>query len=391
MVIKENPERLTILSIVLFAAIAPIVLMTAPAMAVQISEEMGVTSTQVGDLFSIELGALSIASLPAYWWLRTFDWRKIALLFSALYVLGNIVSAGLDSYSYLFIAVRFITSFAGGSLMVICLSSAPVVRSLSLSRMYGLWLVGQLALGAIGLSILPIIFDLYGLSLAYILFALFGAISLPFAWFFPKKFNKDKKNNESNDRTYMTKGLFCLAGLFGFYVALSGVWTFVGSIANSSGISDVVTGNVLAIGTMLGVAGALVSTFIGDKFSRFSFIASGFIVMTFSTLLFLNEPSVVRFIVAAFAFKFTWTYVLPFVLAHLSDLDNSGMFMNASNFVIGAGLATGPGIAGRAIDLEGGFSSLLIGASIVTVLSMFAVFYSRLKKGDKNNNLKFTY
>jgi len=45
----------------------------------------------------------------------------------------------------------------------------------------------------------------------------------------------------------------------------------------------------------------------------------------------------VRYAIAALLFKFTWTFVLPFILARVAGLDNSGRLMNSINLVIGGG------------------------------------------------------
>ncbi|HCR57065.1 MAG TPA: MFS transporter, partial [Raoultella sp.] len=56
-------------AIVIFAAIAPGILMTAPAVAAQLASEWRLSPGQIGYLFSAELGAMSLATLPAWWWM----------------------------------------------------------------------------------------------------------------------------------------------------------------------------------------------------------------------------------------------------------------------------------------------------------------------------------
>jgi predicted MFS family arabinose efflux permease len=51
--------------------------------------------------------------------------------------------------------------------------------------------------------------------------------------------------------------------------------------------------------------------------------------------------------------------------------------MNASNLVIGGGLAIGPTVAGRMIEASGGFQSLLIAGACVTALSLVLMLSSR--------------
>ncbi|MNP54408.1 hypothetical protein D3C76_1489550 [compost metagenome] len=51
--------------------------------------------------------------------------------------------------------------------------------------------------------------------------------------------------------------------------------------------------------------------------------------------------------------------------------------MNASNLVIGGGLAIGPAIAGRLIESSGGFQPLLISAAVVPLTSLLLILGSR--------------
>ena len=73
---------------------------------------------------------------------------------------------------------------------------------------------------------------------------------------------------------------------------------------------------------------------------------------------------------AIFAFKFAWTFVLPFILAAAANKDRSGRLIASLNFVIGAGLATGPLIAGVLLDAGAGLHTLFAGAAAICTLSL---------------------
>ena len=81
------PPRL-LTAIIVFAAIAPGILMTAPAVAAQLASQWHLTPGQIGHLFSTELGAMSIATLPAWWWISRINWRKIATLAAIVFLIG---------------------------------------------------------------------------------------------------------------------------------------------------------------------------------------------------------------------------------------------------------------------------------------------------------------
>ncbi|ESL26255.1 hypothetical protein L478_03081 [Klebsiella pneumoniae BIDMC 41] len=127
-------------AIVIFAAIAPGILMTAPAVAAQLASEWQLKPGQIGWLFSAELGAMSLATLPAWWWMSRLDWRRVALTAGVVFLAANLASAVVTQYETL-LAARFIASLAGGTLMILCISCAAGTPNPS--RVYAFWCSGN--------------------------------------------------------------------------------------------------------------------------------------------------------------------------------------------------------------------------------------------------------
>lgn len=364
-------QRLT--AIVLFAAITPTILMTAPAVAAQLAVQWQLSPAQIGDLFSVELGAMSLATLPAFWWLRCVNWRLAALAAAVLFIAANLLSTLADTYAQLLI-LRLFSALAGGSLMIICLASAATTANPS--RVYGLWVMGQLIVGAVGLAVLPGLFERYGLQSGYLILAGMMALLLPLVRGFPCAHVAPQAIRTAVTGTRV-KAVLGVAAVLAFYISLGGVWTFIGALGASAGISAQHSGEILAIATVMGIAGAACASLIGARLPRLSLLLTGYALMAASVLLLLGQPTLVRFALAALLFKFAWTFILPLILACLADLDHSGKLMNASNLVIGGGLAIGPAIAGRLIEASGGFAVLLIGGAVITLLSLVLILASR--------------
>lgn len=364
-------QRLT--AIVLFAAITPTILMTAPAVAAQLAVQWQLSPAQIGDLFSVELGAMSLATLPAFWWLRCVNWRMAALAAAVLFIAANLLSTLADTYAQLLI-LRLFSALAGGSLMIICLASAATTANPS--RVYGLWVMGQLVVGAVGLALLPGLFERYGLQSGYLILAGMMALLLPLVRGFPCAHAAPQAIRTAVTGTRV-KAVLGVAAVLAFYISLGGVWTFIGALGASAGISAQHSGEILAIATVMGIAGAACASLIGARLPRLSLLLAGYALMAAAVLLLLGQPTLVRFALAALLFKFAWTFILPLILACLADLDHSGKLMNASNLVIGGGLAIGPAIAGRLIEASGGFAVLLVGGAVITLLSLVLILASR--------------
>lgn len=345
-----------------------------PAVAAQLAAQWQLSPARVGDLFSVELGAMSLATLPAFHWLKRVDWRHAALLAGLLFIAANLASALAGSYPLL-LALRFCSALAGGSLMILCLSSAA--STATPSRVYGLWVMGQLVVGAVGLALLPALFERFGLAACYLLLAGLMGLALPLSRAFPSGSPPaEARASTGAVHSRLRVGLGILAVLT-FYISLSGVWTFIGAIAEGAGIGAGASGEVLAVATLMGIAGAACASFIGNRLPRDLMLLGGYLAMAAAILLLIGQPPLARFALAALLFKFTWTFALPFILACLADLDRSGRLMNASNLVIGGGLAIGPALAGRLIEGSGGFLPLLPIAAGLAALSLLLALACR--------------
>jgi predicted MFS family arabinose efflux permease len=354
-------------AIIAFAAVAPAILMTAPAVAAQLALQLQLDPARIGNLFSAELGAMSLATLPAYAWMRRVDWRHAAAFWALVFIGANLASAAAPSYAAL-LGLRALSALGGGSLMVLCLASAA--RMPNPDRVYGLWVMGQLVLGAAGRAVLPGLFAHYGLTALYVLLAILMAAALPLARRFP---TGGPDTAAAGPRAPQAGGWMVLvigiAALLGFYMSLGGVWTFIGAIAQAASIPADASGEVLAVATLCGIAGAALAAWIGQRGSRMPVLLAGYALMLAAIALLAGRPGIARYAAAAFLFKFAWTFALPFILASLAAADRSGRLINAANLVIGGGLALGPLLAGHLIQ-AGGFVPMLATGFALGMLSL---------------------
>ncbi|WP_431484545.1 MFS transporter [Pseudomonas solani] len=384
--VSAGLPRTRLLAIVLFAAIVPCVLMAAPAIATQYALQLGLGPAQIGQLFSAELAAMSLATLPAYLWQPRLDWRRVARGAALLFIVANLASAWASAFHPL-MALRVVSALAGGTLMVLCIASAA--QSQDRDRVYGLWVMGQLVLGAIGLWLLPPLFERFGLQALYLGLALLMLLCLPLAGSF-QGVTPATRTLERASGGIGWRALLALFAVLAFYVGLSGVWTFIGSIAGAAAIDPASSGRILAVATLLGIAGSACAALIGKRWPRGAMLLLGYALMTGAVLLLLDQPGVARFATAALVFKYTWTFALPFILACLADLDRDGRLMNTTNLLIGGGLALGPAIAGPLLESSAGMRGVLLLSATCLLLSFAALSLARLQSGAPTPSLDNT-
>lgn len=356
-------------AIIIFAAIAPGILMTAPAVAGQLASEWHLDAGQIGWLFSVELGAMSLATLPAWWWMNHLNWRRVALTAGVVFLIANLISAAVTQYQILLVA-RFIASLAGGTLMILCISCAAGTQHPS--RIYAFWVLGQLLLGMLGLLVLPTLFAIWGLKVVYLILAAIMFCCLPLVKAFPPRFQPLSVSYRRMSAPAWRKILAVLAVLT-FYISLSAVWTFIGTIGSAAELSPTQVGMVLAVATVFGIVGAGCAALRRTQQTDRLPVGLGYGLLIISVLLLIDQPLLARYTLAAVLFKFTWTFVLPFILTRVAELDNDGRLMNSINLVIGGGMAAGPVLAGALLQHFSSADPLLGAAGICALLSLVLI------------------
>lgn len=358
--VAKDAERRSVVALVAIAAIVPSLLLMAPAVATQLAIELQLGPAQIGKLFSVELGAMSLASLPAWYWLPRLDWRRAALGGALVFIVANLVSALTVDFGQL-LMLRAISGLAGGSLMVLCMSSASTTAEPD--RVYGFWVVGQLLSGTLGLALLPALFERFGLGAFFIALALIMSACVPFSRWLPA--GKTQVEHSSGSRSLSLLALCGIAAVLLFYTSLNGVWTFAGALGKDAGIAGETSSWILTVASMFGVAGAFSATLLGRRFGRSAPMFGGYALMIGCILLLLGSPTSLRFGLAALGFKYAWTFVVPFMMASLAGIDSTGRLMSLINLVIGGGLALGPLLAGQLIEAGQGFQALLLASAVL--------------------------
>jgi len=367
-------------AIVVFAAITPTVMLAAPVIAGQFAMQLGLQPAQIGDLFSVELAAMSLATIPAWWWQSRLNWRMVARVSAVIFILANIASIWAESFKALF-WLRFVSALGGGTLMVLCLSSA--VASSNRDRTYGLWVSGQLVLAAVALWVLPDLFARFDLKVLYIGLAALLLLSFPLTGAFPDAAPSVQPSVQADSQGRgLLSVVLALAAVLLFYIGLISVWAFVGVIAEAASIPGEQTGQILSIATIMGIVGSLSATLIGNRGVRTLWLLLGYGLMALSVALLFGVPGVVRFTVSAIIFKYVWTFVLPFIVSCIADMDRNGQLVNSMNLVIGGGLAIGPAIAGRMLQADTalgwmGMSGMLTFSVVCLIVSFALLMVSR--------------
>lgn len=365
-------DRGTYIYIAVYSAVLYTVLLIAPVIAGKLIEQFALTPVQVGMLFSLELGAFSLATVPAYLWLKRVNLRTATYLFTAVVIIGNVVSGFLDDFGML-MAARVVTSLAAGSITVIILTLSG--KTANPSRAFGVFVVFQLAMGALILAVFPALYANAGVAAIYWTLAGLAVLCLLVVNRIDGEVlrNAEPVAATAGAKIPLRKFIIGMAAVLLFYIALSGVWSFMAQISAGAGIDLSASSTVLSIATVAGIVSAMVATILGDTPRRTMYLIAGYVAMSASVVLLFGAPGLVRFAIAAIIFKFAWTFILPYLLSSLSDLSASGQIMNTTNLMIGSGFAIGPIVSGALIESSGGFRGMLMLALAGVLASLTCV------------------
>lgn len=369
-------SKRTFISLVVITAITPLILLVAPAAAQQLAVELGLSPSQVGTYFFVELAAFSLGTVPSYWWMHRVDGRRVGLLAAIVLCGGNLLTTLFTHGFSQLLAIRAITGLAAGTLNVLCLSTATQARNPD--RLFGVSIVGQLVVGAVALWITPRLFGEFGIDALYVGIGVLAIATVPAAWqlptFLEKAVGARRVSGSGTARTEFGRAPAILVplGLLLFYIAMGSVWTFASGAATLAGLGGASVGRVLSVATLMGIAGAFIAAFIGGRVKRTAVLWLGYGAMVASiAALGLNWGTAV-FIAAILLFKFGWTFVLPFIFAAASRVSTPRLLGSVSLFV-GAGLSVGPLLGGIIIERFGGPTAMFWGAAAVTGISALVV------------------
>jgi MFS family permease len=160
-----------------------------------------------------------------------------------------------------------------------------------------------------------------------------------------------------------------MLSILSFCIGLNGTWAYMERIGDAAGINSLTIAGTLSTASIFGIVGAVVATILGNKIGRLPVILFGIGLLILGLFLMQGTPSVLSYTIAAFIFKYSWTFTFPYLLAVMAGIDRTGKLLIVSNIVIGGGMALGPAISAQLI----GDSGLHYGRIIVMAMAVMVV------------------
>lgn len=366
---KKQPDpnsyiTLTAMSLVNSCGAASLLL--APVMVGGLVTTLDFSSQQAGYVISAELAGLGLAAVPAALWMKRFNWQHVLYAMLAVMLVANLLTSTLTDYSA-FLVVRFFAGFAAGLTLAVSMSVIHLTRDPD--RCLGYWFSLQLLLTVVGLALLPGFISKFGIGVVYALLAAIQFVLLMGVRLVPASGPAGQATVAfGTGKPILLLALLGFTSIFMFELAVMGLWTYYERIGDAAGLPGQKIANALSIGAFVGFLGSLSAAALTTRFGRLIPIAFGMGLGIFAILILRTEFSIIMFVVSASAFNFAWYFLLPYLMAAIANIDDSGRLLIFVNFITGIGLTAGPALAAK-LQTEDSYEPVIWMGVITLVLS----------------------
>ncbi|MCR8923171.1 MFS transporter [Dasania sp. GY-MA-18] len=378
-----STEALAIKSPLVIAAVVFMTVVSAagflllPLLVGTVSSALSFNDKELGYLSSFVLLASAISSVGAVFWVRKINWRLAGAVSFGFMILGHSVAI-FSEQAMLTVLALALASFGGGSayslmLTVLSDSSQP-------DRNFGFSIAAQVAFQVLGLALLPGLIaqtGLLGLLTVLLLLdfvAMLAVLLLPGA-------GKTVSQLIKLSSIMQPGSLLALMGCFFFFFNVGCYWTYIERMGAASGLAASFMGWGLSIGVAVGIAGALLAAWKGERYGRGIPLAIGAVGTVIAVLMLAGVITEALFIASAALYNFVWNYSLAYQYAAVNAVDRSGCSVAVAPAFHSMGAALGPGLAAL-LMVQGDFSAVLwlITVSVLLSLCCFVMAFALGKK-----------
>lgn len=361
-------RRSVIVTAVIFSFVAMATFLVLPQFVEAVVTGLHFSERQVGWLSAVSAAGSTLSALAATLWVRRVCWRRAAYLTLAGLALANIVAMIWQQVAVFFPA-EFAAGFCGGSLYSLALTvlsdgSRP-------DRSFGYSVATQVAFQIIGLAFGPWVLRMGGLSWLLAIFALLAAAAMALVRMLPRG-GRRVAEKHARFRLVSSGTALALSGCFLFFFNVGCYWTYVELIGTASGLRAQSVANALALGVGIGILGALLASWMGERRGRLQWIAWSALLSVCAALLLLGKVGLPSFALSAVLYNIAWNLSLSYQYATVNAVDGSGIGVAAAPAFHSAGAAAGPAIA--AVLIGPGDHAVVIWLVCASVLASLGCF-----------------
>ena len=323
---------------------------------------------QVGVLSSLVSVGVTVSAVVAGFWVRRVSWRLAA----SVALTGVLASAAVSmafKNPWPFLTAQCLGGFFGGSLYSLALT--VLADGSRPDRSFGFSVAAQVAFQVAGLLAGPSLLRFRGLDAVLGLFAALAITGLALVAALPPH-GRVPDAAGATRRLLTLPVTFALAGCFLFFFNVNCYWTYIGPIGTAAGLSERTIANDLAVGVAVGIAGALLASWLGERHGRARPIGISALLIVAAVLMLPYASRSAAYLLSAGIYNFAWNLSLSFQYAAVNAVDDTGRGIAIAPAFHGGGAAAGPAVA--AYLMRGSDYQVVYWLSSAAVLASFGAF-----------------
>ena len=288
--------------------------------------------------------------------------RRLATLGMATAAITSIAAAFIYEQRELFYLMRGLGALGDGACYAAVMAS--YARERNSERCYGLFMMLQFGLAAVGLYVLPTWLPDMNVTQMFLGFAVLKLAALALAIQLPDSAADAEGITLKADEWRLIIAVPALAGLAllcFFEASNTGTDVYMERVAVSIGLTDAEIGSSLSIASLMGVPGAFAILWLGKRLGHQAPIWMGLTVGAVSLYLVLAADDYTNFILWASIHSATWAFTLPYIQSFLADMDPGGAVVAAGSVASGAGGGLGPSATAMLVTAQDYSGIMIVG------------------------------
>jgi predicted MFS family arabinose efflux permease len=361
------------------APIGYLVLLFLPVYLEVVGIHLSLTDQQIGWLASTDSIGLALATFVFSVFIKKVNFRSVLIVGVAITVVGNFLSALTQDFLVLCL-IRSITGLGEGMIVAVGISALGMTQNPN--RWFGLYTAVLVVVQAIGLVLVPVIYDYSLLFGVFVGMAIFYLLPLTVLKLLPCKSSDYEITTDAKAPDFKQPNKLLNLALISFlfcYMGVSGVWAYMSLMGTSVGLTLSFVSQALAISMIAGLFGAIFFALIGDMSKKIGLMLISLIVMALSLWGLDSDLTERRYLVALCIFAFFWSIASARLSAAISDVDHSGQYISAAQTVLGVAYILGPMLASTLVQDTGYTKVIIMGTVLFGLCFLFLLPLARFK------------
>ncbi len=356
-------EAIRIIRLSILGSVSILPLLVLPTMVGALVDYADFTESEAGWVAAVGGMGGALAAIAIALRIRHLDPRKLA-------VVGLIALAIFDAASmlvgqlpvWLFLALRALSGVGGAATYAAVM--ATIAAMPNAERGYGVFMVFQFTLSALGLYALPLALPDIGVTGMYLGMAVAAVLALSQAGSVIRRAASVAEASIEIHMLIKPAAILVMLGIGLFEVANNMHFTYAERIGAGFALPDYRIGEILGIATMLGVPAAFGVVWLGNRYGQLRPITAALFLAVAALTLLIFWSGTAVYVVAMCALSVAWAFGLPYFQAFEARLDPGGSVVVAGGFFTAVGGALGPALAALLVA-PNYYADVLLGAIVI--------------------------